>query len=403
MDGLRPLGVGELLDASFKIYRSRWKTLLIVCGITLVPVAVLTALIQSSAQVDTSIDPTTGMVRSDGGDLAMFFVASLLAMVLSLVANALAQAASFRSVSGAYLGDDVDWKASLRFAWSRIGSVLGLTLLRGLALMAGLLVCGFGVLWPLAIYAVAMPALLVEGIGATRSMGRSQALVKGSGWRVLGIVLLGMLIASMFQGLLSAPMTMLLISNPTGAGTLVVRILTTAVASVLVTPFTVALHMALYVDLRVRKEGFDLVLWAQRLGADVSGGLPAQPGARPMPVAYGYPGYPPAPGYGPAPGYPPAPGYGQAPGYPAPPPGYGYAPPPVRPGYGAPEPPLSVPYPPAQVPAPPPPPAAPPAAGPVDPTAPFPAADPSPPDAPAGPPVTGWAPPPGPQDPTDVG
>ena len=309
MQGLRPLGVGELLDAAIKIYTSRWKTLIAACAITLVPVAVLTALLQSSAQIDTSIDPTTGMVRTNGGDFAMYLLATLLALVVSLAGSGLAHAACFRSVSGAYVGDDVDWKESLRFAWSRIGPVLGLTLLRALAMMLGLLLCGLGILWPIAVYAVAMPVLLVEGTTATGSMSRSQQLVKGSGWRVLGIVLLGMIVASLFQGLLSAPMTILILRNPTGVTTLVVRILTTSVASVLVTPFTVALTMALYVDLRVRKEGFDLVLWAQRLGADVSGGLPTQPGAGPQPPGYGYP----PPGYGPPPGYPPPP--------PPPPPG----------------------------------------------------------------------------------
>lgn len=305
MDGLRPLAVGELLDAAIKIYRGRWKTLMMAVAIPMVPVAVVTALLNSSAQVDPSIDPTTGMARTNGGELGLAFAASILAMLLSLAASALASAACFRSVSGAYLGDDVDWRESLRFAWGRIGSVLGLTTLRTLALLVGLIACCFGVLWPLTVFAVAMPAMLVEGLSAGKAMSRSQDLVKGSGWRVLGIVLLGTLLASVFQSIFVAPLAVMTFAETSEVVALPLRMVLTAVATVLVTPFTVALHMALYVDLRVRKEGFDLVLWAQRLGAAPAASFPAQPGA-PATAAAGYPpvGYPPV-AYPPA-GYPPA-------------------------------------------------------------------------------------------------
>ncbi|CAN5693692.1 hypothetical protein BH10ACT1_BH10ACT1_02610 [soil metagenome] len=299
MEGLRPLGVGELLDASIRIYRSRFKTLLAAVALPIVPVLIFTSLISWSTQPDLTVDPSTGNANFDGGDLALQLAGLVVTLIVSVVASSIATAACFRSISGAYVGDDPDWKESLRFAFSRFWSVLGLTLLTGLASVLGLLACGFGVLYPMAVFAVAMPALLVEGVGPTAAMGRSRELVKGRGWRTLGIVLLGAFLAAAFQAVVSAPLAALLFTDVSDVVQQVVTAVVTIVATVLVTPFSAALTMALYVDLRVRKEGFDLVLWAQRLGNAPTEGFPAQPGAPTVPAGWG-------PGWGPPQGYDPA-------------------------------------------------------------------------------------------------
>ncbi|MEO6628255.1 MAG: hypothetical protein ABIP03_06750, partial [Aquihabitans sp.] len=320
MDGLRPLGIGELLDAAFKIYQGRAKTLLAAVAIPVVPVVVLSVLITASAVPDLGVDPNTGAVRADGGDLAVSLAATLLSSFAIIIASSVATAACYRSISGAYVGDDPDWRESLRFGFKRLWSVLGLTFLTSLATVAGLLVCCFGVLWPLAFFSVAMPVLLVEGQGVVASMGRSRRLVTGMGWRTLGVVLLSTILAGIFQSVLSAPLVALFFADVSPGVEQVVNGVVQAITTVLVTPFTAALVMALYVDLRVRKEGFDLFLWAQRLGSAPAGGFPAQPGAPELPPGWNVPGGPGA-GWGsagyqpPPPGFPPA-GTSQYPQYP---------------------------------------------------------------------------------------
>jgi hypothetical protein len=133
-------------------------------------------------------------------------------------------------------------------------------------------------------------------------MGRSRALVKGSGWRVLGIVLVGTILSTAFQAVASVPLALLLVVDPGPILSQVLNVTVQVLATVLVTPFTAALTMALYVDLRVRKEGFDLVLWAQRLGSvPPEGGFPAQPGAPTVVPAWGPPPPPPPPPPSPSP------------------------------------------------------------------------------------------------------
>lgn len=319
MQGLRPLGVGELLDAALKIYRSRAKTLLAAVAVPVLPVVVFSVLVSSSAN-DFTVDPATGELQQDGGDLLVSLAATLLSSFAIIVATSVATAACYRSISGAYVGDDPDWKESLRFGFRRVWSVLGLTILTSLATLAGLLVCLVGVLWPLAVFAVAMPALLVEDLPAVRSMGRSRELVKGMGWRVLGIVLLGTIIAGTFQAMISAPLVAIVFTDMGMVAEAVLNGVVTMAATVLVTPFTAALTMALYVDLRVRKEGFDLYLWAQRLGLETTAAFPSQPGAPELPQGWGGIASPPPPG-----------GFPQYPPPPPPPPGGPAFPPPPPP------------------------------------------------------------------------
>ncbi|HEX2574947.1 MAG TPA: hypothetical protein VHK88_01275 [Aquihabitans sp.] len=353
MEGLRPLGVGELLDAAIRIYRSRARTLLAAVALPVAPVLVLTSLVSFSTQPDVSVDPTTATPAFDGGDLALTMAGLLVSTLATIIATSIATAACFRSISGAYVGDDPDWRESLRFGLRRVWSVLGLTLLTGLLTVLGLLGCIVGVAVPLTLFAVAMPALLVEGLGVTKAMGRSKDLASGRFWRVLGIVLLSTILTGAFQAALSAPLAAVFFLDVGPVLQQIITAITTMISTILVTPFSAALTMALYVDLRVRREGFDLVLLAQRLGNAPTSGFPAQPGAPAYPA-----GWPPGPGWAPggavpaglpgAPGArgamapppppPPPPSVGGASGAPAP---TGWAPPTAAPPPPPPPPPPS--------------------------------------------------------------
>jgi hypothetical protein len=108
----------------------------------------------------------------------------------------------------------------------------------------------------------------------------------------------------------------------------ILSVFASTVGSMLSTPAAAAFATVLYIDLRVRKEGFDLLLLARRLGVERSPGqeppsfIPpvAQP-AGPQP-----PFWPPPPGWtpGPAPPEPAEPEHSEAPATDLPP----YWPPP---------------------------------------------------------------------------
>ena len=164
MDGLRPLGVGELLDAAIKIYRSRWRTLMAAVAVPVLPVVAFSALVTWSAQPDASVDPLTGAPTLEGGDVAVAIAAALVSTFALIIASSIATAACFRSISGAYLGDDPDWKESLRFGLRRAGPVLGVTILSSLVLFAGIVVAGVAALLEPLTLLVGIPFAIAVGI-----------------------------------------------------------------------------------------------------------------------------------------------------------------------------------------------------------------------------------------------
>ncbi len=383
MEGLRPLGLGELLDAAIRIYRAKARTLLLAVIVPVVPASILSALLIWSSIPKIGTDPVTGLTTFEGGNVAMLIAAAAIVAVLFVVATSMATAACYRSISTAYVGGDVDWKESLRFGFRRVLPVIGLSFLVAFCSYGGLILCIVPGVMAWTFFSVAMPALLVEGQGVVGAMRRSSQLVRGSFWRVLGILLVSYLLVAALQYAISIPINLVTVAVNSPVLSASLQVLVSIISLVIAQPFTAAMTMALYVDLRVRKEGFDLVLWAQRLGAaPPEGGFPVQPGAgKAAPVGWmppsgqpwnqppsgqpwgqppsgqpwgqpptgwpqqapsPFPRYPQAPlPYQPPPSPyqpPPPPAYQQSPGYPSPSPPYQQQPPPGQP-WGQPTPP----------------------------------------------------------------
>ncbi len=103
-------------------------------------------------------------------------------------------------------------------------------------------------------------------VGAVR---RNYHLTKGQFWRTFGIALLTLLLTSIASGMLTFPFTFaatLVVAGIDGeigliASTLIQSI-STIVSAAFVAPFTAAVACLQYVDLRMRREAFDLHLMA---------------------------------------------------------------------------------------------------------------------------------------------
>ena len=155
-------------------------------------------------------------------------------------------------------------------------------------------------------WSVAVPVLLIEGTRGFRALGRSFNLVRRRWWPTAGILLLANLLATAVAagiGLVALPLLF------AGRDNELVYDLANGVfgaaASVLTIPFVAAVVAVVYFDLRVRKEGFDLQLMAQRIGAPAGSVRPTlMPWTQPAPGAGG--GWaPPPPGWEPQPPSPP--------------------------------------------------------------------------------------------------
>lgn len=307
---LRPLRIGEILDVAIKIYRSNFTTLIKAVALVVAPVQILVAVVQASAPDSPVKAPPPGSTAAPEIQFDQFwayFAALIVASLLAAVATQVATAASLKAVSGAYMGETPDWRTSLRFALSHLGSLLWLGLLSSVLLTLGLLACLVPGVYLYGAWAVVVPVLLLEDVRGRRALGRSRSLVRDRWWPTFAAIVLGALLVFVVQAAFGLLLGLVFVA---GGDNGVVQLIASAalgtVSGVLATPFSAALVAVVYFDLRVRKEGLDLELLAQRVGMDTQPGG-ARPGFLPPPAPIWTTQEPPPPP-GPAPPGSPPPG-----------------------------------------------------------------------------------------------
>jgi hypothetical protein len=299
---LRELSVGEILDVAIKItMRNAW-TLFGLVALIVAPIQLLVVLVEISAFDDFDDFATTGTSQ----DYGTFAAAIVVIVVLGLVSALLSTAVAFRAVVEAYLGGRAHWRESLAFVGRRLHSLAWLLLVSAVFLLLAFAACILPGVWLSVAWVVAIPVLLTEDVRGVGALRRSFRLVRGRWWPTFGIVLLGFIlvgiVGAVIQGVFGA---LFFVAGDSDLVVFLVDGVGATLGSVLTTPFTAAFITVVYVDLRVRKEGFDLQLLVERLGVS-----PDEVSLSPlMPI-----GRPPGPGVAAAEGdrppyWPPPPGW----------------------------------------------------------------------------------------------
>ena len=314
---LRPLGIGEILDVGMKIYTRNALTLFKIVAFVVLPAQILVNLVEISALPSGStIDSgnrsadqpsiSTGPTISRH-DALIFLVGEIAAILINFVAGRFAQAGCFRAVADAYLGEEVGWRSSLRFALRRLPAIVSLSVLSIILVGLGTLLCVVPGIYLYVAFAVAVPVLLVEGAGPMRSLGRSRELVQGRWWGTLGVAVVGYLLVSIVTLALTGLVVGVAFANPARNSVtgFVLNTFAATLGSMIATPAAAAFITVLYIDLRVRKEGFDLLLLARRLGVERAPGRePPSFLPEPPPTGSQPPFWPPPPGWEPGPAPP---------------------------------------------------------------------------------------------------
>ena len=123
------------------------------------------------------------------------------------------------------------------------------------------------------LYYLPVPALMLEDVGVLGALGRGYHLTRRAFWRTFGIALLTFVIAQVAGSMLATPITLLsqglLIGGIPGEAGVILLVLGQALASVItaafVAHFTTSVATLQYIDLRMRREAFDVELM-QRAG-----------------------------------------------------------------------------------------------------------------------------------------
>jgi hypothetical protein len=295
---LRPLGLGDMYDAAFRIIRFNPKatvgSAVLVAAVAMVIPVVATAILTYS--VNLSIDQSgSEMSNADAagilGALGSLGLGSILQsigliLVTGMIAHVTAAAAIGRRLS---LGEA--WQATRGKRWKLIGLafVLGLMLTLIIAIYAATwvpVVLGLGTGWTVVyglvtvplflafmcwfwvrVYYLPVPALMLEDVGIFGAIRRGFQLTRKQFWRTFGIALLTMVIAQVAGSILALPISIagqiiIIAAGPQYAvlGLVVLQALSTVVSSAFVAPFTTSVASLQYLDQRMRKEAYDVEL-----------------------------------------------------------------------------------------------------------------------------------------------
>ena len=245
MAALPPRRIGEILSTALQLYRRHWRTLMAIAAVVVVPLTLLQYGIghwfRSHGQQlqDQVISTSFWAVAS----------ASLLAALVALLLYQVLTGAITRNIAAEVAGQDLDVEQSYRFGFARLGPILVVSVLVGLATLLGLIVFIIPGIYIGVRLAVSIQSLVVEDKRGTKAMRRSWDLVGGHWWHAA----FTLLVAGLITGLVNA-----VITAPFSAGAWLLQGIAAAVATTVTLPYGALVGVLLYLDLRVRKEPLDL-------------------------------------------------------------------------------------------------------------------------------------------------
>jgi len=262
---LRPLGLGEVLDDIFRIYRRHFGLLCAIGLLVSVPSLLIQFTTGSVANLGFlfNVFGNLGNPQSSAATLVAPGRPNLALLGLSYLVLLAVLPFSIGAVSRAAidiaLGNPVSVRSAFAGVAGRYWALLGQTLIVVVALVP-LVLCFPVAIWIGVRWVVGVPALLAEGIGPLKGLGRSWTLTRGNWWRLFGTLLLVYLLQAVIStalGALGLPLGFAIpFISPVVRAAIVLTISTAA--SALTLPVVYLCIVLLYFDLRIRREHFDL-------------------------------------------------------------------------------------------------------------------------------------------------
>ena len=278
---MRARSVGEVLDAAVKLYARNFLQLTKIVAAVIVPIVLINTIVTGVSLPSTAF-VLNGTLYTPTGTLGISAAAVITEIVLGVLAALTVQGALSLFLVDAYIGRELKWRTSLQGGFSRIGSLLWLTILYAVLVTLGFVAVILPGIWLITVWCVAVPALMFEKVGGFKALGRSFDLVRGRWWATFAellVALIMLFIVLFVVGLIFDEIAKGLGVDSIGVW-LFIRWLSGAIADVIAFPFLGAVIAVIYIDLRVRKEALDLELLAgggTGLATASEGSLPPQP------------------------------------------------------------------------------------------------------------------------------
>lgn len=281
---LRPLGFADLVDGAIRTIKQH-------PGITLGTAALLATIQQTIAAAvippvePTAVDPNNPTAALSGLFSVWTFVAAAISLILDVLLTGVITVVLGKAVIGRPAPAETVWQelrprllglvglslliavicaaAMVPFAFAgglgaAVGGPLGSTIILA-AIVAGVAVF----VWVYVLLTFAPTTLILEHCSVKQALSRSRQLVRGSWWRIFGILVLTNLIVGVITLIVSTVLA--------ATGSQVVVGVGAILLSTVFRPFAVCVVALLYVDRRIRTENFATVLEhsAQTPGQDL--------------------------------------------------------------------------------------------------------------------------------------
>jgi len=267
---LRPLSIGEILDAAIKVVTRHWKPL-IICVVALVlPLSILQVLVTVSIDPEgLEFSPEVSPTQTPEELLADQGIALGITLVFAMITFVFVNTACFKAVCDAWLGAEPTAGRSLRYGFTRAPMVTLLAIVWTAVMLVAWIPLFIPMIWLGVMWCISLSALLFERRGPFKALGRSYSLIEGRFWASL----LLLLVSSLIVGIVGSFVAFI----PAGIAEVVARentlvlavatVVGTTLASCITYPYSAAVLTILYFDQRVRKEGFDVQMLAEGVGA----------------------------------------------------------------------------------------------------------------------------------------
>jgi hypothetical protein len=280
MNPLRPLDIGQTLDAAVNLYTKNAVKLWTLVAVVMIPVYALVTIIRrltlpSGVFVHNGSLYTFGATSTSASNTGL-----IVGGVLGLLGYFLATGAVFKFQLDAYLGRPADWRESISYAFGshRVLSLIWLGIIVTVMVGVGFVLFIIPGVYLFVALAFAIPVLMLEGLRGMGAISRSISLVSQRWWATFGRLLIGLIlviVAAFLVGVIGSAITHGVSSVSLY---LIINGIVSIILAVFIAPFYAALVNVTYIDLRVRKEDVDH-------DTLVSGATPTgpPPGVAPLP------------------------------------------------------------------------------------------------------------------------
>ena len=288
---LQKMEIADILDTAIRLYRQNFTLFMEIVAVVqvfLMAIYMIGMWAVSQTMMTTGGEEIPWQALLGLGPLGLLYMGGLILLF------PVSEAALAFAISETYLGRRISVLEAYRRMWPLIWRLLGTMILVSIVISLGTGMCLIPGLLVWVWFAITTPIVALERTAGPTAMDRSYRLVSGHWWRVLGTLLLLQLILIVATLAISLPamlavMLLLSESNPLLAQSLTTAIQT--ITNIVVRPVLMIGVVLIYYDLRIRKEGFDLVTLTQALehsrgeGAGEEKPAASQPSERELPPA----------------------------------------------------------------------------------------------------------------------